>query len=119
MMPFAAHGGSWAATVFVLASGRGHRVFENAEVGDLFAATPDLSGAFPTAGWSPEYISIARRQFCGRRRSVYAGGQMHPWVNALRVDCSDLRPTCSTEIPPEPARSRQSSNNPYVLVLTH
>lgn len=83
MKPFAAHGRSWAATVFVLASGRGHRVFENAEVGDLLAATLDLSRAFPTAGPVARVHSIARRQFCGRRRSVYAGGQMHPRVNAL------------------------------------
>ena len=39
----------------------------------------------------------------------------HHWSDSWssrRVDCSDLRRTCSTEIPPEPARSRQPSNIP-------
>jgi hypothetical protein len=56
LKPFAAHSVSWAATVFVFASGRGHRVFENAEVGDFLAATRIYPRAFPTGGRSPEYI---------------------------------------------------------------
>ena len=51
--------------------GRGHRVFENAEVGDFLAATRICPG-HSLPGVVGRVHLIARRQFCGRRRSVSA-----------------------------------------------
>jgi hypothetical protein len=68
--------------------------------------------------WAPA-VSGVLREGRDRRRPHRGGITGQVRCPSRRLDCSDLRRTCSTETPPEPARSRRPSDIPTVLVSIH
>jgi len=68
--------------------------------------------------WAPA-VSGVLREGRDRRRPHRGGITGQVCCPSRRLDCSDLRRTCSTETPPEPARSRRPSDIPTVLVSIH